>query len=473
MDPQDIRKKIDEKRQALEEILKGAVDEEGEKRDLTDDEASKFDSLEDEVKELREELEKAEKAEKRFKLVEDLGKESRAGQGRQSRDGGFGEPGEVRAGAEIERAEEKRDTIPATVRRQRARNFEKAGVESRDESMLKAYRFGRVLAAQMGHRSSQQWLDDHRELRVHTEGSNLSGGYLVPDEFVPELINLQEDFGVIRGLLRNVTMSSDVQEWPRLASSVSVAWTGEGDAHTESTAGFDNVKLVAKKLSGITRWSDEIGEDALVDLGDTLMGEFARRLAEAEDDAGFNGDGGSGYGGIVGFKNALGTAGTITAASGSDTDWSNIAMASFTEAVSTIPQYADDGDAVWVVNRAFAAQVMLDLAIDLGGNTEQNARSAGLPQTFLGYPVVIAQKLPNSASTAEFVAYFGNFRQAGYFGERGSRVTGMTNQASVGGQSTFERDQVAMKIKERIDISIHEVGDDTDAGSVVGIKTAS
>ncbi len=76
------------------------------------------------------------------------------------------------------------------------------------------------------------------------------------------------------------------------------------------------MSLVAKKFGALTKYSRELAEDAVVNLGDYIAGEVAYAFANKEDDAGFNGDGTSSFNGIVGLKNSVGSAGIKTQGTG-------------------------------------------------------------------------------------------------------------------------------------------------------------
>ena len=49
----------------------------------------------------------------------------------------------------------------------------------------------------------------------------------------------------------------------------------------------------------------------------------------------------------------------------------------------------------------------------------------------------------------------------------------VVNQASVGGESTWERDQLAIKGTQRFDINVHDFGTDTVGGPICGLQMAA
>ena len=64
------------------------------------------------------------------------------------------------------------------------------------------------------------------------------------------------------------------------------------------------------------------------------------------------------------------------------------------------------------------------------------------------------------------IAVFGDLTQAASFGDR--RQT--TIQISDSALNAFEQDELAIRGTERFDINIHDIGDSSNAGPVVGLK---
>jgi HK97 family phage major capsid protein len=174
----------------------------------------------------------------------------------------------------------------------------------------KAYMAGQFfLATLFNVDTSKQWCHDHGISTVRNalkESANELGGVLVPEELEQTIIDLRADRGVFRREARDVPMQSDTKVIPRRTGGVTAYYVDESPASgiTESENAWDHVRLTAKKLAVLTRYSSEIAEDAIIAIGDHLAGEIAYAFASAEDEAGFNGDGTSTYGGIVGLKNA-------------------------------------------------------------------------------------------------------------------------------------------------------------------------
>lgn len=351
----------------------------------------------------------------------------------------------------------------------------------------RAYRFGRWCAALMGHPKSLAWCSDNGVALVHekaqTEGLPWDGGYLVPDEFDADLIDLREQYGVFRRNARNVPMASETKDRNRRSGGLTAHFVGELASGTESTKTWDQVKLVAKKLMAVTTASSEINEDGMINLGDDLAGEIAYAFANKEDDCGFNGDGTDTYGGIVGVRAQLkGLDATIANIAGlvvaSGNAYSEIVLGDLTAVAGLLPTFGDTPNAKWYIHRQVWLTYLKDLVIDAGGNTVVELQ-AKLPDTLLGYPVEPTQIMPKAEANSQVVALFGDLRLAADFGDRRGTTIEFSREATIGSVNMFESDGVAIKGTERFDINVHDAGNatataaDKTPGPIVGLIMAA
>src|SRR5204863_1897201 len=122
----------------------------------------------------------------------------------------------------------------------------------------RAYRFGQFVLACRGIKSAIDFCAKEGITRAMSEGVNESGGFLVPEEFGNDLIDLREQYGVFRREAKMVAMASDVRSDPRRDSGLTAYFEGEGDAGTTSDMGWGRVSLTAKKLMVLARYSTEV-----------------------------------------------------------------------------------------------------------------------------------------------------------------------------------------------------------------------
>lgn len=367
---------------------------------------------------------------------------------------------------------------------------------TREERTTKAFQFGMWLLAISGNdqardycamqglsltqdRSKVQGGRDFSAALGQSEGINADGGYLVAPEFEDDFIVLREKYGVIRQHARIVPMSSDTKTRNRKRGGLTATFVGESGSPATTKQGWDQVKLVAKKIMTLSYMTTELNEDAIINMGDDLAGDIAWAFAELEDDCGFNGDSTSPYGGIVGVRQRLldtytasgGYGLTVGSGSvGSNTDYSNLTLADFNKVTGTLPQFADQGeDTGWFCHKRFYHGVMERLMLAAGGVTAAEVAQGRRTLIFCGYPVFISQVMPTQEAVSQICCLFGNLRLAADFGDRRQTTIMISEHAA------FTTDELAIRGTERFDINVHDVGDHPlktgDAGPIVGLIT--
>lgn len=374
--------------------------------------------------------------------------------------------------------------IPRNVRRVPVRNFVE-DANSDVDPQVRAYRFGMWAISTIGKclpqyanpkadaavRDMGLWNIAHGEGNADTTGSHV----LVPDEFGTDLIYLRERFGVARTAFMLENMTSDTKTVPRQLGGLTANFTAESTAISESNLTFDNITLVARKLTALARISNELNADSAIGLGDLLAGYIAEAWANKEDDCGFNGTGTSAFGGMTGVLTQLGTLTAGTAPGliqGAGNSWSALTLANFHSLIGALPQYADTGRAAFYCHKTFAYSVMQRLALASGGVTGTEVFQGRRVLTFLGYPVVISQMFPSVSASQHIPVVFGDLSLGAKFGYRiGSESIAFSDQATVGGESMWERDQIGVRGTERFDIVVHDFGSNSVAGPICGLRT--
>jgi HK97 family phage major capsid protein len=330
-----------------------------------------------------------------------------------------------------------------------------------------AYVSGQFIAATMfGNQASQRWLDDHGIQAAHSTSDNSKGGYAVPEPMEQSIIRIVEERGVFRRNAFVYPMTSGSVIVPRRSGGFTSYYVGENSAITPSDLTLNQVKLEAKKLGVLTQISSELSEDAIVALADLVTQEIAYAFANAEDEAGFNGDGTSTYGGILGLKGAL-QAGSIQDAIGGNVSALTLDLADFEATVGKLPMFPGI-QPKWYVHSAVYWASMARLMDAVGGNTNATL-AAGPEKQVLGYPVEFAQVLPGTtgSSVSTILCYFGDLAMASTMGVRRG-VTVRTDESVY-----FTSDAIAIRATERYDVQVHERGDASNAGAIVALKTAA
>lgn len=342
------------------------------------------------------------------------------------------------------------------------------------EQEAHAYSFGRfIMASVYGHQESAEWCktNGYPIRNAVGEGWDSKAGVLVPIEHETSIIRLVNEYGAVASEFGMAPMAGDTKIVPKRAAGLTAYYVAEAQALTPSDLSYNKVQLTAKKLAVLGRYSSEINEDAAISIGNEYAIEAALAIANAQDSAGFIGDGTSTYGRMVGIKNALTTGSEYTAATG-NTAFATLDMEDFLGMVALVQSYAIKlRNAKWYISRAGWAASMQRLAGAAGGNTVENIVNGVSQTTFMGYPVVHVEVMNSTLAaqtSTEGLCFFGDLRQTCLFGLRRGIAFGLSNDIY------FLSDETAVKWTTRYDVNVHDVGVTSGAsGGVVQLLTPS
>lgn len=356
------------------------------------------------------------------------------------------------------------------------------GMATHAEAELKAYRFGKFMQVVLGAPGGNvqpslalEWCKTNGiEIKVQSEGVPSEGGVLVPPEFERMLIDLRETYGAFRRNVKIIPMGAETKQVARRTGGLTAYFIGEGAAGTQSSKAWDSVMLVAKKLMTLVTYSTEVAEDAVINLADDLAGEIAYAFALKEDNCGFIGDATSTYGGITGVVKALvpRVSATVASVAGVQVQtgtgsFSGVVIGDFTKTIAKLPVYADTPNAKWYMHKTFYSSIPQALMAAAGGNNWRDLAAGPSGTSFLGYPVEFAQVLPFTWAANTIYALFGDLGLAAKMGDR-RQTTLFTDPYSLSAN-----DQIQIRGTERFDINVHDVGDGTTPGPVVGFASAA
>lgn len=343
-----------------------------------------------------------------------------------------------------------------------------------EDAETRAFRFGQwVLAGPMGNRTAAQWCQQNGVMlsRAQTEGVNEKGGFLVPEEFGQDIVQLQEKYGVFRQHAHIVPMSSDHKTDPVLNGELDSQFVGEYEDGDDQDLDFGMISYTAKKHMVLVPYSSEVSEDSAISIGDSLAEAAGRAFAKKEDLCGFNGDATSTYGGMVGIRTALkdvsGTIANIQSLQvGSGNAYSELLLVDFEGVVGRLPDYADVGSAKWFVSRKFYFNVMVKLL--LSSNPTATEIEDARNRKFLGYPVVFSQVMPSTEANSQVCAVFGDLSQGARLADR-RKIT-----IAIDDSILFRKDALLFRATSRFVVnSSFGVGDTTVAGPICGLITAA
>ena len=231
------------------------------------------------------------------------------------------------------------------------------------------------------------------------EGTGTDGGYLVPEEFLAELVQVGDPYEEvvfprarkIPGRRRSIRVPVLDQTGTPAANykieyygGVYAHWTAEAGAKTEVEPDFKQLELVAHKLAGYTQASDELLADAAVGLDSMLRQLFAGAVRFRRDYAYLRG---TGIGQPLGILNS---GALLTTAR----DVANQISANDIHSMLSIflPTSIGKGSTAWV-----ASPGTMEFLLALGDGTNyiwQPDAQGGIPMYLYGIPIMFSEKLP-------------------------------------------------------------------------------
>lgn len=237
---------------------------------------------------------------------------------------------------------------------------------------------------------------DYDAYNVLQIGEDADGGYLVPDEFERQIIDALNEQNIMRGLCRVIRTESGERKIPVVASHGTAQWTGENEDYHESDDTFSQVTLGANKLTRLIKCSEELMKDSAFSVEAYLAAEFARSFGAAEEEAFLVGDGTNQPTGVLETAQTGATTASATAV---------IADEVIDLYYSLRAPYRKR--ATFLVNDA-AVKAIRKLKDGNGQYLWQPALTANTPDMILGRPVRTSAYMPAIAAGNKFMA-FGDF----------------------------------------------------------------
>ena len=328
-----------------------------------------------------------------------------------------------------------------------------------------AYHAGQWIKAQfLNDAAAKQFCNDHGLiLGAQTGGTNSEGGFLVPDPLSDAIIDVRDSVGVARQISRVIPMTSDTLSVPKRSGGLTIDYPSEAGSITASDKAWANVSLAVKKQATLSKVSNELLADAVINVADDLASEIGFAFAQASDNELINGDGSSTYGSETGVISALGAAGKVTLDSG-ETSQSSVTLADLHSVAGKLGD-KHHAQAVWVMNRSFYSNVVQKLVYAAGGNTVSDI-AGGSGASLFGYQVYLTEQMPADAAD-KCIALFGAFVNGVVIGDRDGVEIAMSDSVY------FADDCMGIRATARNDINVHDAGDGSDAGAIVGLFTAA
>jgi len=261
--------------------------------------------------------------------------------------------------------------------------------------------------------------DDDALRGVELEGKAMStaiaadGGYLVDPQTAETIASVLRSTASIRQVANVVNVEATSFDVLIDTTELGAGWSSETGAQAETaTPSIERITIPLHELSALPKASQRLLDDAAFDMEGWLAGRIADRFARAEAAAFVSGDGADKPTGFLthpAVDNDIWTWGNLGyVPSGAAGDFAGAdAIVDLVYALGA--QYR--ANASFVMNSKTAGAVR-KLKDNDGRFLWSDGLAAGEPARLMGYPVLIAEDMPDIAAGADAIA-FGDFR-AGY-----------------------------------------------------------
>ncbi|NYS23970.1 phage major capsid protein [Rhodobacteraceae bacterium 2376] len=259
-----------------------------------------------------------------------------------------------------------------------------------------------------------------RGLEFETKGLNTQvageGGYLVDPQTAETIRGVLHGAASIRAIASVVTVEATSFDVLVDHSDVASGWASETGAVVESTGhAIDRIPVRLHELSAMPKASQRLLDDSAFDIEGWLAARIAGKFARAEAKAFIDGDGDDKPRGFLDHPKVAedswswGSLGYIATGNNGDFATTNAADSIVDLVYALGAGYRANGTFVMNSKTAGAVRKMKDAD---GRFLWSDGLAAGEPARLMGYPVLIAEDMPDIASGSYAIA-FGDFG-AGY-----------------------------------------------------------
>jgi HK97 family phage major capsid protein len=245
---------------------------------------------------------------------------------------------------------------------------------------------------------------------------NAEGGYLVDPQTAESIQSVLRSASSLRAIASVVTVEATSFDVLIDSTDVDAGWADEVTATSETdTPQIERISIPLHELSALPKASQRLLDDAAFDIEGWLANRIADKFARAEADAFINGN-------VAGRPKGILSHATVANTGWS---WGNIGYVATGTAGDFDPTNASDAivDLVYALGARYRANASFVMNSKTAGAVRKmkdadgrflwsDGLSQGQPARLMGYPVLIAEDMPDIAADAMAIA-FGDFG-AGY-----------------------------------------------------------
>lgn len=267
---------------------------------------------------------------------------------------------------------------------------------------------------------------DGIDYKTLTEGSDTAGGFLVPEDYIPQLVQKSPAPTRVNGKVRRIPTSKDRLSLPRTvyttddiySTGVRATLTGEspasGSAHrvTDPVLGTVSISIGTWMLS--MPMSMDLVEDSAIPILSWASGLFNETIGLLFDNQIINGTGVGAYPyGILRSPGGTNEPASYVSGTADTIDADQIIGLPF-----RLPEQYINDNTTWVMNRASGGRTVATLKdganryLFMQGGAYQGSMADRVPDTLGGYPITYSAFCPNVGADA-YPIFFGDLQ--GYY----------------------------------------------------------
>lgn len=245
-----------------------------------------------------------------------------------------------------------------------------------------------------------------RELKALSATSPVNGGFLIPEVYLDEIIELLYSKTVIKELgARTIPLETGNLNIPRMTSGTRAMWGGEARKIQSTQPTFGNLRLSAKRLEAIVPQTRELIMSTKYSADEIFAADLSRRMQLGLDWGGLYGKGGEFQ--PTGIANTKGV--EVIDASKMDAQYADNTgrlTADFPVYIKALvmSKNVDDQALGWAFN-SFMEGYLMNLKTATGDYLYRDEMNAG---KFLGLPYATTNQIPTSKDGLTDL-FFGNW----------------------------------------------------------------
>ena len=254
------------------------------------------------------------------------------------------------------------------------------------------------------------------EAKALNTAVNAEGGFLVDPETSAQIQGVLNGAGSLRAIANVVQIEATSFDVLVDHTDIGAGWASETGSLAETTTpAIDRIAIPLHELSALPKASQRLLDDAAFDLEGWLADRIADKFARAEGSAFISGDGVDKPSGLLSHPTvdndswSWGNLGYVVSGASGDFAATNPADAIVDLVYALGARYR--ANATFMMNSKTAGAVRKMKDAD-GRFLWSDGLAAGEPARLMGYPVLVAEDMPDIAADAMAIA-FGDFR-AGY-----------------------------------------------------------